>query len=72
MAWMQHEDPAPDVPWAQWGLYQYDGTTIRRRHTPAARAMVEPPAEDHGRVTALLRETGYSIEACDDATLLLG
>jgi hypothetical protein len=74
MAWMQHEDPAPDVPWAVWGLYQYDGTTIRRRHSPAARATVELPGERRAGFTASLRETGYSVEACsgDPVTLLLG
>src|SRR3954454_10752232 len=67
MAWMQHEDPAPDVPWAQWGLYQrdrppaapgarwgltpYEGTTTPPRPSPAARALVELPDESRGRFT---------------------
>lgn len=64
MAWLQHEDPAPDFPWSRWGLYRYDGTTIRRRHAPAATAWIEVPAgRDGQRVTALLRDTGYSVEA---------
>jgi hypothetical protein len=65
MAWMQHDDPAPDLPWARWGLYHYDGATIRRRYAPAATARVEMPAGRHHReqVTTLLRETGYSVEA---------
>lgn len=73
MAWMQHEDPAPDVPWAQWGLYQYDGTTIRRRYSPAARARVEvPDGGPRDRFTTLLRDTGYSVvqEETDAAVAL--
>ena len=78
MAWMQHEDPAPDVPWAMWGLYHYDGTTIRRRHAPAARARIElPGAGPRDRFTALLRDSGYSVEDYEEdpgasVTLLLG
>ena len=69
MAWMQHDDPAPDFPWAHWGLYHYDGATIRRRYAPAATARVEMPAGRSGReqVTTLLRETGYSVEAYRDS-----
>ena len=64
MAWLQHEDPAPDFPWSTWGLYRYDGRTIRRRHAPAAVAWIETPAGADGeRLRALLRETGYSVEA---------
>ena len=64
MAWLKHEDPAPDFPWSTWGLYRYDGKTIRRRHAPAAVAWIEMPAGADGeRVRALLRDTGYSVEA---------
>ncbi|GAA4603767.1 hypothetical protein GCM10023195_12570 [Actinoallomurus liliacearum] len=64
MAWMQHEDPTPDVPWSAWGLYLYDGVTIRRRHTPAATARIEIPAgpDAPDRITARLRDTGYRVE----------
>ncbi|MCO6008681.1 hypothetical protein NE236_27275 [Actinoallomurus purpureus] len=77
MAWMQHEDPAPDVPWSAWGLYLYDGVTIRRRHAPAAIARIEVPMDGNGRerVTARLRDTGYSVEphptSSDQGTLLI-
>ncbi|GAB3964028.1 hypothetical protein GCM10029978_023590 [Actinoallomurus acanthiterrae] len=78
MAWMQHDDPTPDVPWSAWGLYLYDGVTIRRRHAPAATASVEIPAGDarRERITALLRDTGYSVEpyrrtSGDPRTLLI-
>jgi hypothetical protein len=69
MAWMQHDDPSPDVPWSTWGLYIYDGTTIRRRHSPAARAHIEGA---HRRLATHLRETGYSVDPDPDHTLLLG
>lgn len=78
MAWMQHEDPTPDVPWSAWGLYVYDGVTIRRRHTPAAVARVElsPDSDGMDRITARLRDTGYRVArhrlAGDDRTLLIG
>jgi hypothetical protein len=79
MAWMQHEDPTPDVPWSTWGLYLYDGVIIRRRHAPAAIASVEVPAGPDGpdRITARLRDTGYSVEpwrprSGGDKTLLIG
>jgi hypothetical protein len=68
MAWMQHDDPAPEFPWARWGLYHYDGATIRRRYAPAATARVELPAGRQDQVTALLRDTGYSVQACHDRT----
>ena len=76
MAWMQHEDPAPDIPWAAWGLYHYDGTSIRRRHSPVARARVELP--DSGlrdRLVSGLRDAGYAVDTYDDGgtmTLALG
>lgn len=44
MAWMQHRPPDPDDPQAVWGLYAYDGVSIRRRHHPAAKARVEVPS----------------------------
>jgi hypothetical protein len=75
MAWMQHEDPAPDVPWAMWGLYHYDGATIRRRHSPAARARIELLDVSRERFTPELREAGYSVETYEHGTavtLVLG
>lgn len=73
MAWMQHDDPAPDVPWAQWGLYQYDGATIRRRYAPAAKAWIEVPARQRrAEVGTLLRDTGYCVEAGSGPTFMIG
>lgn len=64
MAWMQHDDTDPDVPWAAWGLYAYDGITIRRRHHPAATATVEVPTAWGPRrlIQTRIRELGYTAE----------
>lgn len=62
IAWMQHQPIDPDAPQAVWGLYVYDGVTIRRRHHPAARASVEVPAKwGPARVVQTrLRNLGYA------------
>ena len=75
MAWIQH-DSATDEPWAQWGLYVYDGTSIRRRHHPPATATVEVPAAwGPGRtIRTRIRDLGYTAELLktgDDTDLLL-
>ena len=78
LAWMQHNPPDPDAPQAIWGLYVYDGMSIRRRHHPAASATVEVPARwGPGRVIQTrLRDLGYAValQKTGDAidVLLLG
>jgi hypothetical protein len=78
MVWMQHRPVDPEDPQAVWGLYVYDGVTIRRRHHPAATATVEvPTAWGPGRVVQTrIRDLGYAVDLVktgDEADeLLLG
>lgn len=78
MAWMQHDNPDPEVPWAVWGLYVYDGGTIRRRHHPAAKACVEVPASwgPTRVIETRLRDLGYAVALVktggEEDVLLLG
>lgn len=64
LAWIQHHDPDPDVPWATWGLYVYDRRTIRRRHTPRSRATVIVSASwgPSQIVKTRIRGLGYTVE----------
>jgi hypothetical protein len=78
MAWMQHRPVDPEDPQAVWGLYAYDGVTIRRRHHPAAQATVEVPAAwgPSRVVQTRIRDLGYAVDLVktgDEADeLLLG
>jgi hypothetical protein len=60
VAWMQHVDPDPERPWAIWGMYRYDGGTIRRRHHPAATVHVTDATPE---LTTQLRDLGYAVTA---------
>jgi hypothetical protein len=76
MAWMQHQPPDPDAPQAVWGLYVYDGVSIRRRHHPAARATVEVPSAwgPERVIQTRLRDLGYAVALTrtgDDTDVLL-
>lgn len=66
MAWLQHE-PVDDVPWADWGLFRYDGKTIRRRHHPPARVHIELPAAG---AASEMRELGYAVMPEQDVLVL--
>jgi hypothetical protein len=69
MAWMQHEPPPGEGPWATWGLYAYDGVTIRRRHHPQATAHIELPADG---ATNEMRDLGYAVLPQQNDVLVLG
>ena len=76
MAWMQHKPVDPDSPQAVWGLYAYDGVSIRRRHHPAASATVEVPAAwgPERVIQTRLRDLGYAValqKTGDDTDVLL-
>jgi hypothetical protein len=73
---MQHQPPDPDSPQAVWGLYVYDGVSIRRRHHPAARATVEVPTAwgPQRTIQTRLRNLGYAValtKTGEDIDLLL-
>jgi hypothetical protein len=75
-AWMQHKPVNPDDPQNVWGLYVYDGATIRRRHYPAARVSVEVPARwgPERVIQTRLRDLGYAValqRTGDDTDMLL-
>lgn len=67
VAWMQHDDPDPERPWAIWGMYLFDGVTIRQRHRGAAARIEDPGVEQ----TARLRDLGYAVYL-GEGDLLLG
>lgn len=69
MAWMQHESPPGEGPWATWGLYAYDGQTIRRRHHPPATAHIELPTAG---ATNEMRDLGYAVLPQQNDVLVLG
>lgn len=76
-AWMQHDQADRDHPQAVWGLYLYDGVSIRRRHYPAATASVEVPASwgPQRVIGTRLRDLGYAVAlvktgGCTDRVLL--
>lgn len=75
---MQHDPPDADNPQAIWGLYLYDGATIRRRHHPAAAATVEVPAKwgPMRVIETRLRDLGYAAALVksggEEDVLLLG
>lgn len=76
MAWMQHRPADPDDPQAVWGLYVYDGATIRRRHYLAARATVEVPTSwgPSRTVMTRIRNLGYAVglqKTGDETDILL-
>lgn len=77
-AWMQHAPPDPDDPQAVWGLYVYDGVTIRRRHHPAATVTVDVPASwgPTRVIETRLRNLGYAVALTrtggDEDVLLIG
>lgn len=61
-AWLQHDPPDEADPQAVWGMYVYDGETIRRRYSPAARASVEVSVKwgPQRTVQTRLRDLGYA------------
>ena len=77
-AWMQHNPRDPDAPQAVWGLYVFDGASIRRRHHPAAAATVEVPTAWGPRriIQTRLRDLGYAVAlertGDEEDVLLLG
>lgn len=74
MAWMQHDPPAGEGPWATWGLYLYHRETIRRRHHPAAKARIELPADRiellAEQTTRVMRDLGYAVLLNEDVLVL--
>src|SRR5690348_11949612 len=64
IAWVQHQTTDPDDPHALWGLFVFDGETIRRRHYPAARASVEVSSRwgPSQTVKTRLRDLGYRVD----------
>lgn len=69
MAWLQHEAPQSKGPWAIWGLYTYDGVTIRGRRPPRATAHIELPADG---ATNEMRDLGYAVLPQESDVLVLG
>jgi hypothetical protein len=67
IAWMQHDPADPDNPQAVWGLYVYDGATIRRRNHPEGRARVEGGPDR----LAEFRDLGYAVLR-ESGSILLG
>lgn len=64
IAWVQHQPADTDDPHAVWGLYLFDGKTIRQRHYPAARASVEVSSRwgPSQTVKTRLRGLGYTVD----------